>query len=1140
METTERSYIAFISYRHTPLDREAATAVQKKIENFVVPKEFREKVGGKKLGLCFRDEDELPASSSLTDSIYYALDHTKFLIVICTPNLPLSKWCEAEIKYFLKTHDRDHLLAVLADGTPDVSFSPLMLHEYDEEGGITRDIEPLAANIAGPDHTIDKKALNKEIVRLYAAMIGCAFDELWQRERRARTNRLLALAGVAVAVMAVFLGVVMNRNARIEAANAQISEQNEQINRQNEDLTEKNEEIQQQNERITEQNEKIEEQNTDLQKQISTVLVDSGQTKLDNYDRAGAIADALEALESGDPDIYDHRAEKLLSDALGTYGTNYRRSNIVYEQSTDIRDMALSESEEYIYLSDDVGVIRCVDTKNYEVLWEYQCGDSSVDLYTEHMDGRLLAKTGGGLYCLSEEDGSVLWSFEHIKYTENKFFAITKDGSQCAVLATPDENDSVVTPNTVEIVFLNTKDGSEAGRTALASENYTFSFSSGYSRLRFAAAFSDGGSRFACSIPARYENESGDTVYTTLSYLIDTDTFEKENVVRIDNINLFYGISCYDDSDDVFIAAYASRSGSIWTVLCSKGEDGYEYNDLLTSHDLTSSDGGMYYDYDNVLQNSCTMLSLKDTAILFSDNRMLIFDRYTNKLRRTYSLDGRILNAFWLDEEKDTFEIMTDAGWCLCYRMGTEYLILGVYGLGVDQTGIKNILPKGGGIIGISDTWYDNTEGGACYTILNGSPKKLLLSQFTSDPNGITADLDYDEIDYLSEIFTVPGSDVVYYQYGSHDILTFSGSDGKFSDQAAFDGLFLNSYMLAVDEEHFLSGNNLCSMDGTITEYVSPAELDDFNTFYPSRHLRLIDGSILSYYPDSNVFLSSSGYKIDDDFRYGGYSYLYPLWIDGEPVENSLDPEAGLTIYSEDGSGGSDHCFTAGENGYVCVYGKKLDLSDSSAKAEENSSYQIMNAHNGEILQIEDPLPDEGAPLLAMSSDQPVMAAVYNSGKVVLFDISSGTYSIMDQSYTTGEITAADFIKGTRYLALLSSTGRLDVIDTESGDLMFSETIDAVKENVAASGNPYEAIEGCMTKDDAKILVIAKAYDNSDYGSAVFIDPYAWTVAQTCKNAAALNDAGDRIYTVDNKKVTIYPVYSVDMLIEWAAGYNRH
>ncbi|MBR6230904.1 MAG: toll/interleukin-1 receptor domain-containing protein, partial [Lachnospiraceae bacterium] len=339
-ENRERSYIAFISYRHTPLDREAAARVQKKIERFIVPKELRGKSGGKHPGICFRDEDELPASSSLSDSIYYALDHSEFLIVICSPDLPHSKWCEAEIRYFLKTHDRSHLLAVLTDGTPEEAFSPYMLHDFDDNGNIIKDWEPLAANIAGGNHSINNKTLKKETTRLCAAMIGCSFDDLWQREKRANAQRFGIAAAGAVAVMAVFLGVVLNRNAEIEERNAQITLQNEQI---------------------TLQKDEIEEKNTELQSQLSSVLVDSGLNKLENFDRYGAIEDALSALESNDPAVYDHRAEKLLSDALGAYSYGKLQSTLVYEQTTDIVKINVTDDDRYVLLLDMAGTLRAHD-----------------------------------------------------------------------------------------------------------------------------------------------------------------------------------------------------------------------------------------------------------------------------------------------------------------------------------------------------------------------------------------------------------------------------------------------------------------------------------------------------------------------------------------------------------------------------------------------------------------------------------------------------------------------------------------------------------------------------------------------------------------------------------------------------------
>ena len=211
----ERSYIAFISYRHKPLDKKAAELIQKRVENYVVPKEYRERVGGKKLGKVIRDEDELPASSSLSNSITYALDRSKYLLAVCTPELPKSKYCEAEIRYFLETHDRDHVLAILVDGEPDEAFSPLLLHTFDEEGNVTGDTEPLAANFSSPNHTINHKAVRKEIVRVYAALLGCPFDALWQRERRARTTRMIIAMGVCIAILLAFIGMVLNKNAEI-------------------------------------------------------------------------------------------------------------------------------------------------------------------------------------------------------------------------------------------------------------------------------------------------------------------------------------------------------------------------------------------------------------------------------------------------------------------------------------------------------------------------------------------------------------------------------------------------------------------------------------------------------------------------------------------------------------------------------------------------------------------------------------------------------------------------------------------------------------------------------------------------------------------------------------------------------------
>ena len=236
----QREYAAFISYRHKPLDREAAIAVQKKVEHFRVPKEYRGQTGGKKIGYVFRDEDELPTSSSLSDSIRDALSHSKHLIVICTPDLPQSKWCEEEIRYFLETHPRDDVIAVLVSGEPEESFPPLLTHVYGPDGEVIERIEPLAANITGDAQHFSRKRFTKESVRICAALIGCPFDELWHRERRYRMQRFAAAGAAGFAAMAVFAGFLAVKNRQISLKNEQITAQNEQITAQNGQITAQN------------------------------------------------------------------------------------------------------------------------------------------------------------------------------------------------------------------------------------------------------------------------------------------------------------------------------------------------------------------------------------------------------------------------------------------------------------------------------------------------------------------------------------------------------------------------------------------------------------------------------------------------------------------------------------------------------------------------------------------------------------------------------------------------------------------------------------------------------------------------------------------------------------------------------------
>ena len=176
------TYDSFISYRHMLPDKAVAKRLHTLIETYRIPGEVQKTSGKKKMGKVFRDEEELPLATSLSDNIRVALEASEWLIVVCSPALRESRWCMFEIDYFISLGRRDRILLVLADGTPQTSFPPQLTARF--ENGRWVPVEPLAANVLADDVPSILRKLNKEKLRILAPMLGVGYDDL---KRRART-----------------------------------------------------------------------------------------------------------------------------------------------------------------------------------------------------------------------------------------------------------------------------------------------------------------------------------------------------------------------------------------------------------------------------------------------------------------------------------------------------------------------------------------------------------------------------------------------------------------------------------------------------------------------------------------------------------------------------------------------------------------------------------------------------------------------------------------------------------------------------------------------------------------------------------------------------------------------------------------
>ena len=394
-------YDAFISYRHSELDSFVAETLHKRLENFKLPRNVaRRQVqkagaalkyevtdsavgtglsGGQnsgdavpmedsgvavsatnsvktKIQRVFRDKEELPLVTNLADPITEALKNSEYLIVICSPRLPESMWCRKEIETFIEMHDREHVLAVLAEGEPDISFPEELLYREVEEtqsdGSVIKKkipVEPLAADVRGANRKEVRKKIGSELLRLAAPMFDCNYDDLKQRHREQRLHKIL-MTSVSISAACLLFGIVSTGMAlRIKHQNTQIKEQNTQITAQSEEITAQAREIEQQYQEA--------KRNTAISRAKESIGY------LETGDRMKAVATAQDALldlsegegiEAG----VDYPAEAVyaLSDSLYLYENGQQiLPDQILEADTAVRMMKLSPKGSRIVTMDASG-----------------------------------------------------------------------------------------------------------------------------------------------------------------------------------------------------------------------------------------------------------------------------------------------------------------------------------------------------------------------------------------------------------------------------------------------------------------------------------------------------------------------------------------------------------------------------------------------------------------------------------------------------------------------------------------------------------------------------------------------------------------------------------------------------------------
>ena len=394
----ECKYIAFISYKHDVFDSRIASRIHSSIERYHIPKDYREKYGSRRLGRVFRDEEELPVSPDLSSKIKEALDQSRFLIVICTPRTPGSEWAQREITYFLKNHDREHIIAVLAEGTPDVSFPPALYQTGEQTGAeiSEKTIEPLAANLTDAKGQYSGKRFKRECMRIYAAILDCSYDSLWQRERRYFYMRLVCLLSM-VLFLAILFGAVLlysyleirDRDERIQAQNRVISQNNIEIrNKYNESLT-----------------------------NAAKYYSNECRRLLETGDRISAMKLALEVYPDSEEDRYFFpEFYSIFAEGTGAYDNPYD-SNFVSQSPGETAKFIMEEDIDTYFPCKDGSCIAVRDRMNHVAVFNiedktctFQMDNKDEAKILQYGDDGILVVTEGNIQSVDMKTGKILWT----------------------------------------------------------------------------------------------------------------------------------------------------------------------------------------------------------------------------------------------------------------------------------------------------------------------------------------------------------------------------------------------------------------------------------------------------------------------------------------------------------------------------------------------------------------------------------------------------------------------------------------------------------------------------------------------------------------------------------------------------------
>lgn len=1019
-------YIAFISYRHAELDSAIAKALHSLIEQYRIPRGIR-KDGENRLGVVFRDQEELHAASDLSSEIQNALNSTEYLIVICSKNSVESPWVTREVDHFLQHHDRSQVLTVLASGEPMEVFPAQLTCTPEGEP-----IEPLAVDIRADSIAASRKKLRRELPRLISAILKCPYDALVMREHRRKTRRITAIAAGAMAVLLGFTSMVLLKNQQIELANDQLEVKNTQLN---------------------EANVALEEQKAAVQLRESQLLVQSALEDLDNADYYSAMQKAVDALpaDASDNRPYYAPAEQVLMEAMGVFRVtepDAELNTIQFAHLANIKEFQISPDGTRLVSTDTFGTVTCFDVDTRQQLWyQYTAPDDSLSgmtnlhLFLTGDSSAVIRSTKNLLTAYDLQTGQVLWEEASLRFVNDYTFYHAQRDVLITISSTSTEDFTFE----YHLIEIDAKTGEILHKlhldTTPSFSEYIFASPGTTSRVPTGGAFSSDGTRFA----GAYLDDTNvlHCFYADLTegaleifYTHPEPSMYLSEVCGIlmpEPDKLILGIYNTTYEEEIVLMALDMPTGQVlWQTMLESS------NIPFASYSVAPH---MLFIQSNLLVGYCDRFTLIEpqTGTVLSEkiiNGLITSLTLLNEYNFAFSVDAGTYAIGWTGTD-NAVTLTTDVS-IQTYADVDAHSMLQVWGGGIVQLHTDSeglLLAIGNHVSPGYIALVPSQEKNVIQVIRTAEP--LSLVEYTP------VDLFRKNMNAASDCAAVSvGPHLIlgpFYEAGNYSSYTYVVLDpatGKVTDTFTPDGYYDSGELFWLPDSMtplkstYANGIALFNRDGTKTVLFDPeAEQKAFSAE---------DGLWSSY----SLFRSTSAYLSDHRTLLSAATTprQLRLWRNGVSETQADLPES-LTIAPGESSG-YNRLLKAGANGWILT---SLHLSEAPIPLRSIALYDT-NRQIWVFPESDDTIPHAKAVAFANSAE--VMAYVDSDGSIQLLDLNTGKITAHFGTQISAEsILHMEFFLEDSCLAIKTSGGYLQLYDLSTGQrLYYTQMNDAYSE----------------------------------------------------------------------------------------------